>query len=163
MIAGGRVTKLALRREYARFAHIQKKTAGAAAAARRAALVISALLAAGCPASRSTSPDPAAPGDTGATAPLGQDVIVQASGRGPGENEAYAAAREALAEAVLGDAAWADLLDIEGHRRNVDPQRVTIVPGGATTSIGRSGAWSAPRGCARRAGRAPAAGRGGRR
>ena len=99
-------------------------------------LVTAALLAMGCPAGSSTSPTTTNPGDRAASASLGADVLVMASGRGPGENEAYAAALRALATAVLGDAAWADVMAIEVHRRNVDPQRVTILPGGVEVALG---------------------------
>lgn len=113
----------------ARFARLARHTGCAA-------VVAAALLAAACESKPTTSPSTNAPGQTGTNASLGADVIVQASGRGVDENEAYAAARKALAEAVLGDAAWADLLDLEVHRRNTDPQRAIAVPGGVEVTLG---------------------------
>ncbi|MCA9650324.1 MAG: hypothetical protein KC501_10470 [Myxococcales bacterium] len=58
---------------------------------------------------------------------LGDDVFVRAAGQGPTEDDAYAVARDALAEALLGDVAWAELAELQVHRRGIDPQRV--VPG----------------------------------
>jgi hypothetical protein len=106
--------------------------------ARLALAIAAAALLVGCPSRRSTptTTTTTAPIDATASGSLGQDVLVQATGRGPGENEAYAAAREALAAAVLGDAAWAEVLGLEVHRRDVDPQRVSIVAGGAEVALG---------------------------
>ena len=100
------------------------------------ALATAAVLALGCPAGPSSSPRATNPGDRAASASLGADVLVMASGRGFGENEAYAAALHALADAVLGDVAWADVMTIEVHRRNGDPQRVTILPDGVEVTLG---------------------------
>lgn len=102
----------------------------------RVVIAAAAWLAVGCPSGPSTTPSTTNPGDATASASLGADVLVQASGRGPGENEAYAAALHALATAVLGDAAWADVMAIEVHRRDVDPQRVTILPDGVEVALG---------------------------
>lgn len=103
----------------------------------RTALVLAGLLATGCPERTSPALPTTTPSDQPTTALVfGVEVLVQATGRGAGENEAYAAARSALAEAVLGDAAWADLMTIEVHRRDVDPQRVTMVPGGVEVALG---------------------------
>lgn len=102
----------------------------------RLAVAAAAMLALGCPSRSSTSLSTTNPGDTSTSPSLGADVIVQASGRGPGENEAYGAALHALAQAVLGDAAWADVMAIEVHRRDVDPQRVTILPGEVEVTLG---------------------------
>jgi hypothetical protein len=102
----------------------------------RAWLVATALAVTACP-SKSPTPVPVTtPPDATANASLGADVLVQASGRGANEDEAYAAARRALAEAVLGDAAWADLVAIDVHRRDLDPQRVTAVAGGMEVTLG---------------------------
>lgn len=101
-------------------------------------LVIASLLAVGCPKGSSpttTTTTTPSTGDASPTLAFGQEVLVQASGRGASENEAYTAARLALAEAVLGDAAWADLMSIEVHRRDVDPQRVTMVAGGVEVAL----------------------------
>ena len=102
----------------------------------RTTLAAAALLALGCPSGPSTTPSTTAPGGTQASASLGDDVLVQASGRGPDENEAYAAALHALGDALLGDAAWADVITIEVHRRDVDPQRVTMLPNGVEVTLG---------------------------
>jgi hypothetical protein len=103
------------------------------------ALVVSTLVIAGCPKDSTPSVTPTTPATSDASPTrtgFDVEVLVQASGRGPSENEAYAAARRALAEAVLGDAAWADVLDIEVHRRDVDPQRVTMVGGEVEVALG---------------------------
>lgn len=102
------------------------------------ALTAAALLTAACEGKPTSSPSTNPPGgsDAGPPASLGEDVIVQASGRGADENEAYAAAREALADVVLGDAAWADLLELEVHRRDTDPQRAVAVAGGVEVTLG---------------------------
>lgn len=93
------------------------------------------LLGTGCP-SDSAPPPTVAPVDAPVQASLGEDVFVQAAGRGATEDEAYAAARQALAEAVLGDAAWAAVVPVEVHRRGVDPQRVTRTSGGVEMAVG---------------------------
>jgi len=102
----------------------------------RISIAVAALLALGCPSGPSVSPTTTPAGDAAASASLGENVLVQASGRGPDENEAYAAALHALGEALLGDAAWADVITIEVHRRDVDPQRVTLVQGGVEVTLG---------------------------
>jgi hypothetical protein len=106
---------------------------------RATACASALLLATGCPGSKpTTSSSTNTPGDAQLNTTLGDGLIVQASAHGADENEAYAAARKALAEAVLGDAAWADLLDLEVHRRNTDPQRVTAMPVGVEVTLGLS-------------------------
>ncbi len=98
-----------------------------------------ALLCAGC--SPGAAPPPTtSPGDGGrastTTPAFAVEVLVQATGRGASEDEAYAAARVALAEIVLGDAAWTELVAVDLHRRQVDPQRVTPIAGGVEVALG---------------------------
>ncbi len=69
---------------------------------------------------------------------LGDDVFVQASGRGATEDQAYAAAQRALADAVLGDARWAELVSIDVHRRDGDPQLIERGDGEVEVALGLS-------------------------
>ena len=100
------------------------------------ALVLAALGLVGCPRG-STEPLPTvSPAEASPRATLGDDVFVQASARGPTEDEAYAAARHSLAQAVLGDAAWAELAGLEVHRRDVDPQASIRTSDGVDVAVG---------------------------
>lgn len=96
----------------------------------RVLAALGVVLATGCPASTRPPSTTTPGGPATASSPLGPEVLLTAKGQGAGENEAYAAARQALAAAVLGDAAWADVVAVDVHRRDVDPQRVTASPGG---------------------------------
>ncbi|MEM9463375.1 MAG: hypothetical protein AAGF11_55045 [Myxococcota bacterium] len=89
----------------------------------------------GCPGASGGSAPAVVPGET-EPASLGPDVFVQSTGVGATEDEAYMAARVALAEAVLGDPAWAELVAVDLHRRNEDPQRVTSVADGVEVALG---------------------------
>ena len=75
-----------------------------------------------------TAAPPPSPDDGGATIETQPEAAMEAFviGRGIGatEDEAYAAAREDLARALFDDPAWADVTDVEVHRRGDDPQRV---------------------------------------
>lgn len=68
-------------------------------------------------------------------APL-PDVFVQVVGAGATEDQAYAEAERALAEALLGDEAWAALVGLTVHRRGVDPQRVDPTAEGVEVRLG---------------------------
>ena len=52
--------------------------------------------------------------------PLGEEAFVQARGAGATEEEAYAAANAALAEALLGDASWATIVPLTVHGPDAD-------------------------------------------
>lgn len=82
--------------------------------------------------------EPVAPAPT-----LGDDVFVQAKGQGPTEDEAYASAQMALAAAVLGDARWAEVVPVDVHRRDGDPQLVTRADEGVEVTLGLSRARAA--------------------
>jgi hypothetical protein len=97
-------------------------------------ILLAAVLGTGC--SKTPTPTSTSPDATVTSPSFGTDVLVQAAGRGATEDEAYAAARRVLAAAVLGDAAWADLLAVNVHRRDVDPQRVTSAAGGVEVALG---------------------------
>lgn len=104
-------------------------------AASHPAGVVLALVLAGCPGAPGEPAPAVVPAET-EPASLGPDVFVQATGVGATEDEAYVAARAALAEAVLGDAAWAELVSLDLHRRDEDPQRVTKVADGVEVVLG---------------------------
>lgn len=104
---------------------------------RWALALVGWLAAAGCPG-RGDAPAPTVtPDEPAEAAPsLGPDVFVHATGRGATEDEAYAAAQQALAEVVLGDAAWLSLVPLQVHRRALDPQRVTSNEEGFAVAVG---------------------------
>lgn len=69
---------------------------------------------------------------------LGADIFVRAAGVGGSEDEAYAAAQRALAEAILGDALWADRVELAVHRPGIDPQSSHATPEGFEVQVGLS-------------------------
>ncbi len=100
-------------------------------------LPVLSLLAAACDRAASTTPMP--PADAGAPAidTQAEDAIeafVIGRGLGATEDEAYAAAREDLARALFDDPAWADLTEVEVHRRGEDPQRIAREGEGRVTA-----------------------------
>lgn len=74
---------------------------------------------------------------------LGDDVFVRATGSGATEAEAEAAARVALGEALLGDAAWTELAELEVHRPTLDPRRAQTSADGAEVELGLTRAQAA--------------------
>ncbi len=108
------------------------------------ASVAATMLLSACPPSSSTSPPPTVvPEEPVPMESLGDDVFIQAKAQGPTEDEAYAAARAALAEALLGDAAWAELVPIDVHRRGQDPQRARPTSEGMELAVGLTRARAA--------------------
>jgi hypothetical protein len=89
-------------------------------------LAVASLLALGCDPARSapaaTAPPDAAP--TTVDTVEGFEAFVSARGDGGSEDEAYEVARLALAAELFEDPSWAELAQVQTHRRNEDPQRV---------------------------------------
>jgi len=98
---------------------------------------------AGCPPSTPPTRSPAVVAEPPARATLGDDAFVQAVARGATEDEAYAAAERALAEAVLGDPSWATLASMPVHRRGADLQQVVPSEGGFEVAVGLTRARAA--------------------
>ncbi|MEX1362439.1 MAG: hypothetical protein AB1Z98_04890 [Nannocystaceae bacterium] len=98
--------------------------------------VLAAVLAlGGC--TRTAQPIVTTPATPAAEAPTPlPDVFVQVVGAAATEDQAYALAERALAEALLGDEAWAALVGLTVHRRGVDPQRVDSTADGVEVRLG---------------------------
>lgn len=109
---------------------------GRRASALGTVLVGTVLVGTGCPSRTQPPPPLVTPGEAGTGPAFAVEVLEQAAGQGATEDEAYAAARLALAEAVLGDAAWTELIAVDIHRRNVDPQRITAGASGFEVELG---------------------------
>lgn len=70
--------------------------------------------------------------------PLADDLFLRVTGQGSTEDEAYAAAERALAEALLEDPSWATLVGLTVHRRGVDPQSTRPKGEGVEVELGLS-------------------------
>lgn len=70
--------------------------------------------------------------------PESLQAFITAEGRAATQDEAYAAARVRLAEALFGDARWLDLVALELHEPTGDPMLVTEQPDAVQVQIGLS-------------------------
>lgn len=91
----------------------------------------------------STPPGPAAPTRHPADAAMAADEapFLSVSGHGASREEAYRAARDALAQALLGDPAWLEIVPLAIHEPDVDAQSETTREDGTvevTLSLSRA-------------------------